>query len=147
VGIRRKAREIAMQTLYALEFADQELAAHLENPQMIIDKLNEIAQDSTIDKESKIYEFSLFLVKNICENIKEIDQKIDQHSTNWPLQRLATLDRTILRLAIFELNYTETASAIIINEAIEIAKRFSSESSGKFINGVLNSVAENKNES
>ena len=143
MGIRRQGREIAVQTLYSLEFLRQNL--QLEESELT-DKLTEISKDKKIKDDTKIFEFASDILINLNSNISEIDKKIKEHSINWSFDRIAKLDLSILRVAIYEMLYTETAPAIIMNEAIEIAKKYCSESSGKFINGVLNAIAEELNE-
>ena len=143
MGIRRQGREIAVQTLYSLEFLRQNL--QLEESELT-DKLTEISKDKKIKDDTKIFEFASDILINLNSNIYEIDKKIKKHSTNWSFDRIAKLDLSILRIATYEMLYTETAPAIIMNEAIEIAKKYCSESSGKFINGVLNAIAEELNE-
>ncbi|MCK4652969.1 MAG: transcription antitermination factor NusB [Candidatus Cloacimonetes bacterium] len=143
MGIRRQGREIAVQTLYSLEFLRQNL--QLEESELT-DKLTEISKDKKIKDDTKIFEFASDILINLNSNISEIDKKIKEHSINWSFDRIAKLDLSILRVATYEMLYTETAPAIIMNEAIEIAKKYCSESSGKFINGVLNAIAEELNE-
>ena len=143
MGIRRQGREIAVQTLYSLEFLRQNL--QLEESELT-DKLTEISKDKKIKDDTKIFEFASDILINLNSNISEIDKKIKKHSTNWSFDRIAKLDLSILRVATYEMLYTDTAPAIIMNEAIEIAKKYCSESSGKFINGVLNAIAEELNE-
>ncbi len=143
MGIRRQGREIAVQTLYSLEFLKQNL--QLEESELT-DKLTEISKDKKIKDDTKIFEFASDILINLNSNISEIDKKIKKHSTNWSFDRIAKLDLSILRVATYEMLYTDTAPAIIMNEAIEIAKKYCSESSGKFINGVLNAIAEELNE-
>ena len=141
--MRRKGREIAVQTLYSLEYLgsviDQKAPDFAEH---FPDKLLEITASREIKSESKIYEFAHEILENLLNNLIEIDQKIQQHSLNWSMDRIAKLDKCILRIATYEMLFTETAPAVIMNEAIEISKKFCSESSGKFINGILNSIAE-----
>ena len=80
-------------------------------------------------------------VRGTVANLKLIDDQITEASTNWRLERLAVLDRLILRLAIYELLFeTDTPRAVVINEAIELARRFSTEDAVKFVNGVLDSI-------
>ncbi len=136
MGIRRKSRETVVQTLYALEYKDD---YQYENYK---DCLKDILKDKSIDLEGKISEFAVSILSIVIENLQVVDSLIKKHSTNWELDRLAKIDKSILRIAVSELLYTETASAIIMNEAIEISKKFSSDNSGKFINGVLNSITE-----
>lgn len=147
MGIRRKGREIAVQTIYSLEFVNhgfQIEAKELKN------KLLEMAVDKGIEEDSKIFEFAQDLLNNIIPNLKIIDDKIKEHSTNWTFDKIAKLDLSIMRIAVYEMSLTKIAPAIAMNEAIEIAKKYCSGSSSKFINGVLNAVAnethEKKNE-
>ncbi|MCK4654876.1 MAG: transcription antitermination factor NusB, partial [Candidatus Cloacimonetes bacterium] len=112
----------------------------------LTNKLTEISKDKKIKNDTKIFEFASDILINLNSNISEIDKKIKKHSTNWSFDRIAKLDLSILRVATYEMLYTDTAPAIIMNEAIEIAKKYCSESSGKFINGVLNAIAEELNE-
>ncbi len=142
MGIRRKGREIAVQTIYSLEFVNhgfQIEAKELKN------KLLEMAVDKGIEEDSKIFEFAQDLLNNIIPNLKIIDDKIKEHSTNWTFERIAKLDLSIMRIAVYEMSLTEIAPAIAMNEAIEIAKKYCSGSSSKFINGVLNAVAKEIN--
>lgn len=136
MGMRRKSREIVIQTLYAMEYnEDQENSSYQ-------DCLRDIFKDKGFETDGKIYDFADSLIAMVFENLISIDDMINKHSTNWELERLAKLDKGILRLAVSELMYTDTAAAIIMNEAIEISKKFSSENSGSFINGVLNSISD-----
>ena len=143
MGIRRKGREIAVQTIYSLEFVNhgfQIEAKELKN------KLLEMAVDKGIEEDSKIFKFAQDLLNNIIPNLKIIDGKIKEHSTNWTFERIAKLDLSIMRIAVYEMSLTEIAPAIAMNEAIEIAKKYCSGSSSKFINGVLNAVANETHE-
>jgi len=131
MGIRRKGREIAVQMLYSQIFFEKEYA----------DILEDIASRKEIKKNKKIFEFVDSILKNSIENLPEIDKKIGQHSTNYSLDRIAELDRCILRIATNEMLYTDTPHAIIMDEAIEISKKYCAESSGKFINGILDAIS------
>ena len=89
------------------------------------------------------------LAKKMCctifENIQVIDDTISQSLSNWTLNRLGCIDRAILRIATYELLFTKTPKKVVINEAIELAKAYGTQESGRFVNGILNSVAkENK---
>ncbi|OPX29491.1 MAG: transcription antitermination factor NusB [Candidatus Cloacimonas sp. 4484_143] len=139
MGIRRKGREIALQTLYAIEFTDHQ---HTDLEHIFLGKLQEITNAKDIQADSKIYEFALEIVRNTIHRIDEIDKKIAEHSTNWKVNKIADLDKAVLRIAVYEMMFTATAPAIIMNEAIEIAKKFCSDSSSKFVNGILNSIAD-----
>lgn len=137
MGLRRKGREIALQTLYALSYADNDKAVDYSCYE---DCLNEIISAKEHEFDSKIIEFSKEILANTISNLEEIDRKIGEHSTNWKMDKIASVDLMILRIATYELLYTPTPPAIVMNEAIEIAKKYSSESSSKFVNGILNSI-------
>ncbi len=142
MGQRRKAREIAVQTLYALDFAEikedfREYSLLNEYPEI----LKQLMDAEGIASNSSVYAFTDDLVKNSIINIGEIEAEIDKHSENWSLECIAHLDRNILHIAVFELVFTDTPPAVIINEAIEIAKKFCSEASGKYVNGILDAIA------
>ena len=142
MGIRRKGREITVQTIYSLEFVNN--GFQIEDKELK-NKLLEIATDKGIDEDSNIFEFAQDLLNNIVPNLNIIDDKIKEHSTNWTFDRIAKLDLSIMRIAVYEMLLTELAPAIAMNEAIEIAKKYCSGSSSKFINGVLNAVAKEMN--
>jgi N utilization substance protein B len=89
----------------------------------------------------KVREFANDLFEGSIERLKEIDRTIQQHTQNWRLSRLAAVDRNILRLAVFEfLCDTPTPVTVVINEALEIAKKYSTHESAQFVNGVLDSI-------
>lgn len=141
MGQRRKAREIAVQTLYALDFAEitedfREYSLLNEYPEI----LNQLIESEELDMSSLVRAFADDLIKNAIINIAEIEAEIDKHSDNWSLECIAHLDRNILHVAVYELTFTDTPPAVIINEAIEIAKKFCSEASGKYVNGILDAI-------
>ncbi len=101
-----------------------------------------------------IVTFATRLLKGTISRMQEIDQLIQAHARNWRMDRMAAVDRNILRLAVYEfLEEVDTPSPVIINEALEIAKKYSTEESAQFVNGILDSIktdllsqaAENKN--
>jgi len=142
MGMRRKGREVAVQTLYSLEFLDNDIRLLPEDGALKV--LEGIAADKEILPDNQIFEFASDLVSNVLLHIDPIDEKIKSHSTNWSFERIAKLDVSVMRVAVYELTYTDTAPPIIMNEAIEISKKYCSESSGKFINGVLNAISKEK---
>jgi len=126
--IRREARALALQTLFEVDCAHHEP----------VDSLSRLIEDSSLPDET--IDFIRQLVIRVQENGSAIDALIQRFAPAWPLQQLSIVDRNILRLAIYEL-ISETAPAkVAINEAVELAKVFGSDSSPKFINGVLGSV-------
>ena len=129
MGKRRKARESTLQILYQLEF----------NETAVDELLRDFAVQNKLKGETADYTFSL--VSGVVNNKNYIDGLIRSISVNWRMSRMAVIDRNILRIAAFELIYEETINpAVVINEAIEIAKKYSSEKSARFINGVLDAL-------
>ena len=129
MGRRRKAREIALQILFQIEFNDCDLDLMLDHYWAF----------KTVEKDVESY--SRWLVKNVVEYREDLDQTIQSVSENWRLPRMAVIDRNILRMAVFELRFEENiAPAIVINEAIEIAKKYSGAQAATFINGILDAI-------
>ncbi len=130
MGPRRKARELALQILYQMEMSGLELKAVIA----LFWKHEETSPT--------IREFATRIVEGTYRNRKEIDQLIEKHSTHWRLLRMAAVDRNILRLGAYEVLYEhEVPTSVALNEAIEIAKKFGTENSSSFINGILDNVA------
>ena len=129
MGKRRKARESTLQILFQLEFDDTE-------PNQVIDSF---WKNKKATKEIK--EHCRSLVEGITTHREDIDKVIQSVSENWRIARMAIVDRNVLRIAVFELLHGEDiAPAIVINEAIEIAKKYSSEEGATFVNGILDGV-------
>jgi N utilization substance protein B len=129
-GARSTAREAALQLLYALE-ASGEPEAHV---------LRNFWYETPGDPEGRPYAEELFT--GALARLPEIDERIRQASDNWRVERMSRVDRNVLRLGTFELMARlDVPRAVIIDEAIELAKRYGSEGSGKFVNGVLERVA------
>ncbi len=130
MGLRRKGREIAMQALYGDDY----------DKQRVFDTLEQIGNDEQLASNSSIILFAKELVSGVLDNLEQIDRIIITKSKNWEFSRISPVDKALLRIGIFELLNTSVPRAVVINEAIEIAKVFSTVSSGKFINGILNQV-------
>ena len=81
------------------------------------------------------------IVLGVLDHIAEIDAIIESHSTGWRLSRMPAVDRTILRMGVYELRYTDTPVGVVVSEAVELAKRYSTAKSGRFVNAVLANVA------
>ncbi len=129
---RRKAREYAFQFLFQFEFT-QKKPDRRDFDEFWTDR------DSS-DMEGK--KFAEDIVCGVIENLSEIDAALQKAAEHWVLERMATVDRNILRLAAYELlRRSDIPSAVTINEAIEIAKKYSSIESAAFINGILDSIA------
>ena len=129
MGLRRKAREYALQMLFQWDITRDsvdQIAATFFNGQ---------------DEDPSIVVFARQLVTRTVEHVEEIDALIRRHAEHWRLDRMATVDRNLLRLATQEFLFDkETPKTVVINEAIEIARRFSTQESPQFINGILDSI-------
>ena len=101
----------------------------------------EIAEFTTLDSQNQVQEFAIKLAEEYKKNATELDETIQKYSKNWDIQRLVTMDKNILRIALIELLYIkETPLKVVIDEAIELAKKYSTDESANFINGVLAKV-------
>jgi N utilization substance protein B len=128
VSLRTKSREFAMQMLFQWDMSEQE-PAKLEAKFWRAAK----AADSTRVFANRLFEGAV-------KETPAIDELIVKQAEHWRLERLAVIDRAILRLAIYELRTTETPPKVILNEAVNLAKKFSSEEAGSFVNGILDAV-------
>jgi N utilization substance protein B len=130
MGTRRKSRELVLQMLFQADMGKQ-------SPELV--RQSFWAQRQDVDEEVRGFAEDLFRVAN--DRLEEIDGLIGKHAQHWKMERMAAVDRNVLRGAVAEfLGYPKTPRAVVINEAIEIARRFSSPESVTFINGVLDSV-------
>src|SRR3989344_7232229 len=126
---RTQARETALKILYQMDMAeyalDQIFPSFWESPPAPPD----------------VQEFTEQLVRGTHEHLKEIDQKIIQYTENWQLNRMAVVDRNILRFAVYELLFLdEIPPKVTINEAVNVAKKYSQDEAGKFVNGILDKI-------
>tara|TARA_B100000586_G_C19920381_1_gene346961 strand:- start:157 stop:666 length:510 start_codon:yes stop_codon:yes gene_type:complete len=154
MGTRRQARERAVQFLFQFDMnPDEDLDSMLEHfwlhqrPEVI-----ELLEGKSSWGEQKeippptagdltIQQFAEPLVRGVVENRDSIDRKLASHATNWDLHRMAGVDRNILRLAVYEMLHREDIPPVVsINEAVDIAKKFSTDDSGKFVNGILDKI-------
>ena len=134
MGNRRVSREMALKILFQVDLVHSNIVE---------------ASDYTFQMEDlcqyndpkSIIEFSLQLVKGVLTNLTEIDPLIKKHASHWSLERMANIDRNILRIAIYEIVFVENIpKSVSINEAVELAKKYSTESSFGFVNGVLGKI-------
>ena len=131
MGTRRKSRELALQMLFQADMGKQ-------TPEQV--RQTFWAERNTVDAEVRGFADDLFRAAG--ERLGEIDQVIEQHAEHWRMERMAAVDRNLLRIAVAEcIAFPATPRPVIINEALEIARKFSSPESVQFINGVLDSVA------
>jgi transcription antitermination protein NusB len=129
MGHRRKAREYALQGLYMYELSNTP-----------VDELIKLGWVESEDPEN-IHQFAAELISGSVAHIGEIDEIIIRHSKNWKFERLSVVDKSILRLSIYAMLYLREIPVIVtINEGIELGKIYGGESSGQFINGILDAV-------
>jgi len=132
---RRRARELALMLLYQIEM----LGTVGETPQEIIDSFWE---ENPMEEES-VKEFTNLIVGEVIKNLEPIDAEITKTAINWKLGRMGYIDRNILRMATFEIMFmVDIPPLVTINEAIELAKKYGTDESSKFINGVLHKIKE-----
>jgi len=138
-GSRHKAREAALQILYSYDLASvKTLPAH-----QFADDLTSHFDHFKVPKE--VREFAAQLVAGTLRDIQVIDETLEKHATNWKVTRMAYIDRALLRMAVFELlNFPDIPSSVTIDEAIELAKDFGAPETPAFINGILDSIKEEK---
>ena len=127
--LRSKAREIALCLLYQVEMSKadfrQALQSYLEN----------------YPQKQEVVDFLSILAKGVIENLGLIDSLVKKHAKNWQIERMAVIDRNILRIGCFELLFLDDVPPkVAINEAIELAKRFGDLDSPRFVNGVLDKI-------
>ncbi len=129
MGIRRKAREYAVQILYEMDLTGA-------NAEEATDAFR-----CSFELPEKCYDFCADLIKGVQTYREELDGLIRRHSAHWRMDRMSRVDRNILRLAVFELLHREDIPPkVTINEAVELGKRFGTEESGSFINGILDAI-------
>ena len=129
---RHLARTLAMQTLFLWDFNGKKQ-----------DEINDSIKGIFANFAPNFDDagFVRNVIKGVMDNLKEIDKYITKYATEWPLDQITVVDRNILRIGVYELIFNDDIpSKVAINEAIEIAKTFGSESSGKFVNGVLGAI-------
>ena len=135
VGVRRGARRYALQVLYALDLNDTATS--------VDDALASYHTDFDLDLDVRSREFAAQLVTGTLANLAECDDIIQSASRNWRLERMSRVDRNILRLATYELAHVpEVPTKVVINEAVELAKRFGAAEAPPFVNGILDRIAQ-----
>ena len=129
MGNRRKSRELAMQVLFYIDMSQND-------SNELLDRFCENFKPST-----KVLSFFLKLVKGVLETRSDIDKIIERFSDNWKLSRMSCVDRNVMRIAVYELLCcNDIPYKVSINEAIDVGKKFGTEESGAFINGILDSI-------
>lgn len=134
MGVRRRGRELALQMLYQRELAGTDI-------EQIFRDFEELRQ-----APAQASGFAVELVRGVVARLTELDEVIASQADHWRLQRMAAVDRNVLRLALYELLFNpETPPAVVIDEAVEVAKRFGSERSSQFVNGILDGFVHRDN--
>ncbi len=132
MGNRRRSRELAMQVLFHLEFSP-------DDPEDAFELVCE-----SFESPHEIRPYAKVLVMGVCLKRPYLDQIIGEASENWRIQRMARVDRTVLRLSVYEMLFVkEVPAKVAIDEALEIAKKYGGSESGRFVNGVLDNVFKN----
>ncbi len=138
MGSRRKGRIIAFQAIFSWDFCKDNFEK-INNFEWLDKNKEKIKEESVI--------FARLLIKGTIDNIQTIDKKISDHIDNWDFKRISKVDLSILRLSTYSLLFQkDIAGNIIIDEAVDISRQFSSEDSYRFINGVLDSIYKEMNE-
>lgn len=134
MNVRRKAREGALQILYRMDISER-----LSEPNSDVEAAGVEMEGLGPGTEARRYCESL--IRGVAGNLKEIDSTIEANSENWTVDRMAVVDRNILRIAVFELRFsTDIPYKVAMDEAVELAKRFGSAESGAFINGIIDRI-------
>lgn len=162
---RRRAREVALQVLYAIDLATDRPRARAaaaappasEAGAPAVDEKASVrapaagpvfeAVAAHFEMPAAARALARDLAVAVRERVDDIDALVTAHARNWRLVRMAAVDRNILRLATYELRYTDTPTAVVLNEAIDLARRFGSDTSPAFVNGILDAVARQVRES
>jgi N utilization substance protein B len=134
MGARRKARELALQMLFQLDMSSNQ-------PDAIIATFEELQKSKANTRE-----FATKIFRGTIEHMPAIDEMIQNQAENWRLSRMAAVDRNIIRMSVYEfLHEDDTPKLVIIDEAIEIAKKYGTQKSSQFINGILDGILKRYN--
>lgn len=125
MGKRSTGRKLAMQALYQCDIRDLDVTT----------VINDFIEPSELPEDTK--EWATYLIKDAWDYRTEADQIVQKYSIGWDLKRINLVDKALLRLALFEMKHAETPASVVINEVIELSKKFSTDESPKFINGIL----------
>ena len=139
-GARRRAREMALQTLYAIDLSQARVEAapprEVRGPRETFDGVA-----AHFESPHAARDFAWELTSEVRRHAAELDERIGARARNWRVPRMATVDRNILRLGAYELAHTDTPTAVVLDEAVELARRFGSDASPAFVNGILDALA------
>ena len=135
---RHRSREVALQVLYAVDLG-REQTAETSGTARAEEAFERVAAHFELPEGARV--FAEELVAGVCRSRQELDARITAHSENWRIDRMAAVDRNVLRIGAYEILHTDTPAAIAIDEAVELARRFAGDRSPAFVNGILDSVA------
>ena len=135
---RHRGREVALQTLYAFDLA--KLRRKLDEVPVDADEVFR-GVAAHFEAPRGACAFAWELIEEVCRLRDELDALIAAWARNWRISRMAAVDRNILRLGAYELAHTTTPAAVVLNEAVELARRFGSDASPSFVNGILDALA------
>jgi len=134
MGARRKARELALQMLFQYDMAGNE-------PDTIVTTFEDLQKSKANTRE-----FAVRIFRGTVDHLSDIDEMIQAQAENWRLSRMAVVDRNIIRMSVYEfLHESDTPKLVIIDEAVEIAKKFGTQKSSQFINGILDGILKRYN--
>ena len=126
---RSRAREIVLQVLYRFDLnAGRDTAVDDEFVR------------TRLKNNVELIEFAKSLLNGVLRNLEELDALLSEHAENWSLDRMAVTDRNVMRLAAFEILYSDTPNRVAINEAVDLSRRFGSAQSSQFVNGILDRI-------
>lgn len=126
---RSRSREVALQLLY-----EEDL-----NPQRS-EEVSSRFLSQRLHQDEELIQFARGLVEGVQSHCDQLDQLISEHTENWAITRIAATDRNVLRLGVYELIHTDTPGPVVLNEAVELSKRFGGKQSAGFVNGVLDRI-------
>jgi N utilization substance protein B len=128
MATRRDGREWALQIIFSLDL----------NTRSNLDEVFDYFFEVHAESDKKTREFTENIVRGVVEHRPEIDEKIEKYADHWKIRRMGVIDRNVMRIALYELMYCEDVpQAVVLNEAIDLAKYFSNSDSGRFVNGIL----------
>jgi len=153
-GGRHRGREVALQVLYAIDLGRSK-AAPSRGEDAAGDSIPALGLSYAQGQSDEVFDrvvdhfvvptsakaFARELVSAVVMRAEELDELVGAHARNWRVSRMAAVDRNVLRLAVYELRDTDTPVAVVIDEAVDLARRFGSDTSPAFVNGVLDAVA------
>ena len=129
MGLRRQAREISLNVLYSLDICPVEI----EEAEKAIEQYYVVGK--------KVVSYASQLLRGTLSNLSQIDGLLKEYAQNWEIKRMTSVDRNILRQSIYELLFQiDIPPSVVINEAVELAKKYSTKDSGKFVNGILDKI-------